>query len=337
MRKILSKIFHWLIKLSILSNTVNYFIVKKYHKLNIENLKGEKIKTPWVCMNKFDIDTSVIYINQVYNDYIENSGLKTENLIGKEILEIGPGENFGVALKFLASGARKVVCVDKFNSLLDNEKQFKVYSNLLSQFTSEERDLLKDVISLNSENFSINENRLRFINNSVEQLVSYFEPQHFDFIISRAVLEHVYKIDEALKTMDVLLKKNGYMLHEVDFRDHGIFTNYNLHPLTMHEINEEKWNVMASNFGAPNRKMMGYYQTFFHKNNYNYDTIIVKLHITDEYLKLKQLSQKDISETLNLWINHRLTKRYWSNFESEMFIGAAFFSAQKQNLINVIP
>lgn len=331
MRKIIGKVYRWLIKLSILSNIVNYFIVKKYKKMNNENISETEIKTPWVCMNEYSVDKSVIYINEVYEDYIVNAGLKKSNFEGKDILEVGPGENFGVALRFLASGARRVICVDKFNSLLDNEKQFKVYSKLINQLTSEERNRLLDVISLNSNKFSINENRLKFVNVSIEQLTSHLKPSCFDFIISRAVLEHVFKIDEALITMDALLKSGGYMLHEVDFRDHGIFTNYNLHPLTMHEIDDKMWNAMASNLGAPNRKMMGFYHSFFRNNNYDFTTIIVKLHISDESLKLKHLSKKDIEKTINPWSKHRLTKRYWSNSDSEMFIGAAFFRAQKNN------
>lgn len=331
MRKIIGKVYRWLIKLSILSNFVNYFIVKKYKRMNDENLIGLEIKTPWVCMNDYNVDNSVKYINQVYKDYIENSGLDVNNFKGKDILEIGPGENFGVALRFLAAGAQSVYCVDKFNSLLEKEKQFLVYSKLLKQFNSEESERIKDVINLNSNSFTINENRLKFINISVEMLTSHFQPNRFDYIISRAVLEHVFKIYEAMITMDILLKKGGYMLHEVDFRDHGIFTNYDLHPLTMHEINEKKWNDMAINLGAPNRKMMDYYQDFFMKNNYAFDTTIVKLHISDEPLKLKLLSPNDISNTIKPWINHKLTKRYWSNYNSAAFIGAAFFSAQKQH------
>jgi hypothetical protein len=36
------------------------------------------------------------------------------DLHGKHVLEIGPGHNVGVALRFVAAGADQVVAVDKF-------------------------------------------------------------------------------------------------------------------------------------------------------------------------------------------------------------------------------
>jgi hypothetical protein len=37
----------------------------------------------------------------------------------KRVLEIGPGGNAGVALKFLLAGAKQVVCLDKFYSKME--------------------------------------------------------------------------------------------------------------------------------------------------------------------------------------------------------------------------
>src|SRR5215213_11532507 len=62
----------------------------------------------------WSLDKSVSYIEKVYREYLEYSGLTAEAFRGSRILEVGPGDNFGVALKFLAAGAEKVVCLDKF-------------------------------------------------------------------------------------------------------------------------------------------------------------------------------------------------------------------------------
>src|SRR5512132_2502542 len=58
----------------------------------------------------WSLEKSVSYIDLVYREYIEYSGLTHEAFRGSRILEVGPGDNFGVALKFLAvAGAEKVV------------------------------------------------------------------------------------------------------------------------------------------------------------------------------------------------------------------------------------
>src|ERR1035441_4786828 len=58
-------------------------------------------------------DQSLAYIDTVFQEYLEYGGLSIDGLRGKSILEIGPGDNLGVALTFLAAGAHRVVCLDK--------------------------------------------------------------------------------------------------------------------------------------------------------------------------------------------------------------------------------
>src|SRR5215218_1948090 len=53
-------------------------------------------------------------IDDTFEHYLKYSGLTRESLKGQTVLEIGPGENAGVALRFLAAGATEVVCIDKF-------------------------------------------------------------------------------------------------------------------------------------------------------------------------------------------------------------------------------
>src|SRR5215216_5629422 len=58
---------------------------------------------------------SANYITRVGDDYLKYAGVTDDYLVGKNILEIGPGDNLGVALYFLAKGAETVTCIDRFN------------------------------------------------------------------------------------------------------------------------------------------------------------------------------------------------------------------------------
>ena len=69
------------------------------------------------------------YINRVYRRVSRICRLTPEALRGKRILEVGPGDNFGVALK-LSPRRTKVVCLDKFYSERNVEQQTRIYHEL---------------------------------------------------------------------------------------------------------------------------------------------------------------------------------------------------------------
>src|SRR5882672_1715985 len=50
-------------------------------------------------------DQSIEYIDRVFFDYLRYGNLSPAQLVGKRILELGPGDNLGVALRFFAAGA----------------------------------------------------------------------------------------------------------------------------------------------------------------------------------------------------------------------------------------
>jgi hypothetical protein len=53
------------------------------------------------------LSDSLSYINNVFEGYLKYAGISTPDFQDKKILEISPGDNLGVALKFLAAGATK--------------------------------------------------------------------------------------------------------------------------------------------------------------------------------------------------------------------------------------
>src|SRR5688500_10969994 len=55
-------------------------------------------------------------IERYFADYLANAGLQPEDVRGMRILELGSGDSYGVALKFIQHGAQCVVCTDRFES-----------------------------------------------------------------------------------------------------------------------------------------------------------------------------------------------------------------------------
>ena len=205
----------------------------------------------------WSLEKSVDYINLVHREYVEYSGLGAEAFRGSRILEVGPGDNFGVALKFLAGGAKQVVCLDKFYSERNVEQQTRIYHELRNQLSPDEQRVFDECIKLNGE-IVLNEERLKYIyGHGVEEADQILEPGSFDFIVSRAVMHNVYDVERGFEAMDRLLAPGGQMLHKIDMSDENMFSSRGMHPLTFLTIPERIYYLMASDSGKPNRKLIG--------------------------------------------------------------------------------
>lgn len=217
----------------------------------------------------WSLEKSVSYIELVYNEYLEYSGLGSQAFRGRRILEVGPGDNFGVALKFLVAGATQVVCLDKFYSERNADQQTRIYLELRKQLSPEETRVFDDAIKLDG-GIELNPERVRYIyGHGIEEADQILEPASFDFIVSRAVIHNVYDIDRGFEAMDRLLKPGGCMLHKIDLSDEKMFSSRGMHPLTFLTIPERIYYLMASDSGKPNRKLAGDYREQMQKRGYD--------------------------------------------------------------------
>ena len=214
---------------------------------------------------------SLKYINQVFQDYLSFADLSVKDIKDKRVLELGPGDNFGVALKFLIVGANKVTCLDKFYSNRDEHQQYQIYKAIRDELSQEGKRSFDSIIKLNNHKFEFISDKFEYIyGKGIEQAIEIFPPVSFDMIVSRAVLEHIPALDAAFNAMDKLLRPGGYMIHNIDLRDHGIFTSVGLHPLTFLAIPEKIWKLMTGHSGKPNRMRIDYYKHQMEKFNYDY-------------------------------------------------------------------
>lgn len=281
------------------------------------------------------VSESLDYINHVFDDYIKYSDITHVDLREKKILEIGPGDNLGVALMFLAWGAAQVVCLDKFFSRRDSQQQRSIYEQLQLQLGDNSGQLVDTAIALNTGT-EIAQDKLRYIyGHGIEEADHLFEPKFFDLIVSRAVLEVVYDIDTAFSAMDRLLAPGGLMLHKIDFRDLGVFGRYGMHPLTFLTIPDSIYKLMAVDSGKPNRKLINYYRQKM--TELGYDTKVLITHIVGEggeiFPHKEQIDKNvDYSEATNLLINEirpKLSKGFRDLPDEELMVSGIFLVAKK--------
>ncbi len=247
----------------------NWSAKRQFNSGDIESISGS-------THTKFTLAESLDYISQVFDDYLKYSGISINMLQDKRVLEIGPGDNSGVALKFLLAGAKQVVCLDKFFSKQNWKQQSKIYQALREQLNNGEKQIFDEVVNLDDGIVGDSQKLLHIYGTGIEEAGKIFEPESFDFIVSRAVFEHLYEPDMAFSVMDRLLLPGGYMIHKIDFRDHGMFSDKH-HPLTFLTISGSMYKLMTHDSGKPNRRLISYYRR--KTTELGYDTNLLITHI----------------------------------------------------------
>jgi SAM-dependent methyltransferase len=207
-----------------------------------------------------DIPPALNAINHTFENYAQYAHLSPESLNGARVLEIGPGNNVGVALRFVAEGASRVVALDRFAGFQDTPFHRRLYAALRDQLAADKRRRVDEAIRLDGA-FGLNESRLLHVQKAIEEIDALFPARSFDLIVSNAVLEEIYDTDAAFRAMDRLLAPGGQMMHAIDLRDYGMFTKHGFHPLEFLTVPDSIYRYMSESVGQPNRRLVDYYRT----------------------------------------------------------------------------
>tara|TARA_X000000950_G_scaffold71379_1_gene88515 strand:- start:138 stop:1100 length:963 start_codon:yes stop_codon:yes gene_type:complete len=247
MKKFINHFFYLKIIILVLSN----LLIGLKYKFGLKNtLSGSR------HLNK-SLDFSINYINKVFNDYRIYGDLNFNNI--HNIAEIGPGDNYGVAILFKCKGVNKIDLIDKFFSSKKSNDQNKIYDKLIKDNHIENNDNKIKLIEKLEKSINLN------LGTSAED---YFKKKSnkYDLIISRAVMEHLSSPITALEDMINSTSKNGKILHRVDLRDHGMFSE-NFYELKFLEIPLLLYKLMTKHSGRPNRILLEDYINFLKSNN----------------------------------------------------------------------
>ena len=198
------------------------------------------------------IDSSLAYIEEVFNDYKRYSGVSRFH---GRVAEVGPGDNCGVGLMCLADGCTSVDLVDRFYSKRDAKQHAAIYQALVER-TPERFATLRGFDVNDEASFQGLE---RFYGESAAAERFFTEPDRYSFIVSRAVLEHVYDPRLAIEKMVAALTRGGMLLHKVDFRDHSMFSEH-MHELKFFEVPDFLYSRMTRDSGRPNRVLIDTYR-----------------------------------------------------------------------------
>lgn len=184
-----------------------------------------------------------------------SAGVSADFLVGKTLIEYGPGDLPGMALLMVARGARKVYCVDRFPLVRLSAKNVRVLEELIDRSQGAERDKLIACLA-DPKDMARGFDAAR-----IEYLV---RPGGLsglrataDLVVSRAVLEHVNDLPASFDDMVAAMKPGALAAHQVDLRSHGL---HKANPLDFLAWSPMLWRLMYSDKGVPNRWRMDRYR-----------------------------------------------------------------------------
>jgi hypothetical protein len=171
------------------------------------------------------------YVDRIFNEYKFYAGV--EHFHGRAA-EVGPGDLSGVGLRLLADGCTQVDLADRFRSKSDPAIQDAVNRTILSDYPKANAGELA-----------------RYYGESAAAETFFRTNKGYDFIFSCAVLEHVYDPVGGLQAMRGALNPSGTIVHIVDCRDHGQFSD-KMHDLSFLRLPKLLYRPLGAS-GGPNR------------------------------------------------------------------------------------
>ena len=180
---------------------------------------------------------------------VEDYQYVINDLIGElpaqsKILEIGTGKSVAVPCLLAAEG-HDVISLDRFNNVGDIPSAMievcsalKLHYEQVSEFT-----------------FNVSGSRVEFVHEPVESYMPRLEAC-FDLVVSRATLEHFSNLAAGVNRLAEYTVPGGLHVHEIDHRDHGIFSHSKLvSNMWFHSISAAVWTPLLNYFpGLPNKQ-----------------------------------------------------------------------------------
>lgn len=206
------------------------------------------------------------YFRRCFNEYMERlgveSGKEARFLRSRSVLEYGPGDVLGVALLMYAHGASSVQCVDRFPLKRATDNNLQAYRELIDTLGPEQRERACRAFVEYGEPESGFDPRAIAYAVTRDGLIG--RTAAYDLIISRAVLEHVDRLDMTMDDMASALRRDGIAIHKVDLKSHGM-DRY--HPFDFLTWPEPVYRLMNSHKGNPNRWRVDKYRELVERNH----------------------------------------------------------------------
>ena len=199
----------------------------------------------------------------VYKDAVLKTFQDSHWLVGKRILEIGPGSHLAVPLSFIAAGADRVVSIDKYGEVKFRDKEQRVYETIMASLPVDQQEKMSLLAQgLNPAKVSEPDHVLNYwpdVCIDGPECLKRLPAEYFDLIVSFNTMEHIKDLGTAFKNMRMILKKGGIFIHKVDATSHYAIARYTKNSLAQLIPSDSLFNAMFSHRDAPTRRLLDDY------------------------------------------------------------------------------
>jgi hypothetical protein len=292
--------------------------------------------------HRITLEHSTAYQRQIFEDFRRYGKLGPAEIEGRTVLELGPGDNIGALLLFLADGAKRAWACDKFYSEHDKENEKQIYLRLREGLDDGQKRRFDDAVDLSGE-LRFNEERVSYAYGvGAQDADKLVPPGSIDILVSRGVLQEVYEIDRAFAGIDRLAAPGALMMHKIDLRDYGMFSSIGFHPREFLTVSDSFYHWMAYDTDKPNRRMMDYYRDKMKELGYTHEAYITSIIDLDGYRPIqKEIIPHKLALTEGIdydashreavaQIRPRLAPRFRGLSEADLLAAGVFLVARKR-------
>lgn len=199
---------------------------------------------------------------------------------GIEVLELGPGSDFGSVLVMAALGA-KVSVSDRWLPVWEDDYHIPLYRGIIEKIKLDhpgaDTSLIEQIIVRKYHD------PLLIPQFNDAELLNHDLVNKYDLIISNAVYEHIVDIDLASKNLFRATKQGGKNVHQVDFRDHRDF-DFPLEHLLMTKDEQVEYLAKTEHHLGCQRRRSDY-EAAFEAAGFEFNSKYVTLQVEDAYYK----------------------------------------------------
>lgn len=189
----------------------------------------------------------------------------------ESIAEIGTGGSLGLGICALLTGTAKYTALEIENNN-NPKKNLQLFEEILTLFQANTKvpssqlftqinikvddfEYYNQIIDQTELNKLMSSDRIDEIKESISssssKLIEYnYSWEHaphvqscFNFVFSRAVMEHVNSPEIVYKNISKVLESGGIMLHDIEFHSHGITKTWYGH----NDLNDKIWKIIRGN------------------------------------------------------------------------------------------
>ena len=239
-----------------------------YALLTLRNIiRRNLITTNLKTGNRVENSENIIDYILLCNSFIKRSNIDFTQV--NSALEIGPGDNLGLALSLILDGISQIDVYDKYQSVENVKQNNDIYEMLYKKVG-------KELVSL--KNAKIRISRLQTYKDK-DLFLPNLNGKKFDLIYSVSVLEHLWPAKEIVKELSEALNKNGMHIHVINFTDHGMFSPEH-NTFFFRTIPEWIYNPIMRPVGRPNRILPSEFLDLYRELGFMVEIIPIKTHKT---------------------------------------------------------